>query len=183
VGIPVGALNRPCRNLSSIMSLSTGMVFFGMRNTRSVQAGWPDSDRIRWGGWTLSLNLPCFSHVHERAYSLFDSIHTSVFFCFIHNTLPIRRSPNLSGVDPLPHALWENLRINHLSQGPGIGTARVIALPLQSSPALVYSHPTMEQAAHCRQLICSRHTGRPLWCFHLRCTSPNEGTRKRVVFD
>jgi len=132
---PQTGLNRPCRTLSSIISSSTGMTFFGMWNMQSFQTSQPDSSRIRCGSSTTSLIVPSSYHVHERAYSLFDSITTRASSSFGQNILPIHCSRNLSGINLPPPAPSEKFGINHSSQGSGIGTAWAIALPFQLSSA------------------------------------------------
>jgi len=83
----------------------------------------------------VSLILPSSWDVHERAYSPFDSIPRRAFFSYGLIIFPIHSSRNLSGVNLRPLALWDDLGINHLSQGHGIGMALAIAVPLQLSPA------------------------------------------------
>jgi len=112
-----------------------GMNSFSTRNTPCIWAVWLDCRRIWCSGPTLSLIVPSSSHVHQRADSLFNSIPRRASYCFGLNTFPIHSSCIPSGVNLPPLALWVNMGINHLSQGPGIGTTQVITLPLLTSPA------------------------------------------------
>lgn len=125
---------------TSIISFCIAKTFFGMLNTPSIQTRSLDYSNIGWGGSTLLLIISNSSHVHARAYSLFDNIPRRASFSFGHSRLPIHNTHSLSGVNLLPLSPWEKKGIIHLSQGRGIGTARAIALPLRSSPASVI-HP------------------------------------------
>jgi len=110
------------------------------------------SDTI--GGSTWLLIVSSSSHVHEKAYSLFDSIPKTASFSFGHNIVPIHSSHNLSGVNPPLPAPRENWGINHSSEGPGIGSAWVIARPLQLSQASC-------------TLPSNKGTGFTFWATHL----------------
>jgi len=74
----------------------------------------------------IILNSP---HVNTRVYFLFDDIPWRVPFLCSVTLHPIHSSWNLSHLSEQFFALWHIVGINHSSQGPGIGTAQVIAIP------------------------------------------------------